>query len=72
MEPTLVIAGRQDVTAGYRDAWHILESYPRATFAVLDRADPWRAAGDAQSPRRPRRRLACTHLPRGTEGLTWS
>lgn len=24
---------------GYRDAWDILESYPRATFAVLDRAD---------------------------------
>ena len=24
---------------GYRDAWDILESYPRATFVVLDRAD---------------------------------
>jgi hypothetical protein len=23
---------------GYRDAWTILERYPRATFAVLDRA----------------------------------
>jgi hypothetical protein len=22
---------------GYRDAWGILEHYPRATFAVLDR-----------------------------------
>jgi pimeloyl-ACP methyl ester carboxylesterase len=38
-EPTLIIAARQDLTVGYRDAWDILESYPRATFAVLDRAD---------------------------------
>ena len=37
--PTLIIAARQDTTVGYRDAWQILESYPRATFAVLDRAD---------------------------------
>ncbi len=37
--PTLIIAGRQDITVGYRDAWEILESYPRATFAVIDRAD---------------------------------
>jgi len=37
--PVLIIAGRQDTTVGYRDAWDILESYPRATFAVLDRAD---------------------------------
>ena len=37
--PVLIIAGRQDTTVGYRDAWEILESYPRATFAVLDRAD---------------------------------
>jgi pimeloyl-ACP methyl ester carboxylesterase len=36
--PTLIIAARQDTTVGYRDAWEILESYPRATFAVLDRA----------------------------------
>jgi pimeloyl-ACP methyl ester carboxylesterase len=37
--PVLIVAGRQDTTVGYRDAWDILESYPRATFAVLDRAD---------------------------------
>jgi len=37
-KPTLVITARQDTTAGYRDAWDILESYPRATFAVIDRA----------------------------------
>ena len=36
--PTLVIAGRQDHVVGYRDAWNFLENYPRATFAVLDRA----------------------------------
>ncbi len=38
-EPTLIIAGRQDLVVGYRDAWSILESYPRGTFAVIDRAD---------------------------------
>ncbi|MBL6651650.1 MAG: alpha/beta hydrolase [Reyranella sp.] len=38
-EPTLIVAARQDITVGYRDAWTILESYPRATFAVIDRAD---------------------------------
>jgi pimeloyl-ACP methyl ester carboxylesterase len=38
-EPTLIIAARQDMVVGYRDAWTILESYPRATFAVVDRAD---------------------------------
>jgi pimeloyl-ACP methyl ester carboxylesterase len=38
-KPTLIVAGRQDTTVGYRDAWEILESYPRATFAVMDRAD---------------------------------
>ena len=36
--PTLILAGRQDAEGGYADAWHILENYPRATFAVLDRA----------------------------------
>lgn len=37
--PTLIITGRQDEVVGYRDAWSIVENYPRATFAVLDRAD---------------------------------
>jgi pimeloyl-ACP methyl ester carboxylesterase len=36
--PTLIIAGRQDTVVGYRDAYTILESYPRATFAIVDRA----------------------------------
>jgi len=37
-KPTLIIAGRQDWIVGYRDAWEIIEQYPRATFGVLDRA----------------------------------
>jgi len=36
--PTLIVTGRQDFVAGYRDAWEILENYPRGTFVVLDRA----------------------------------
>ena len=36
--PVLILVGRQDAFVGYRDAWQILEKYPRATFAVLDRA----------------------------------
>jgi len=35
---TLILTGRQDASVGYRDAWEILENYPRSTFAVLDRA----------------------------------
>ena len=36
--PSLIITGRQDSVVGYRDAWQILENYPRGTFAILDRA----------------------------------
>ena len=36
--PTLIVTGRQDSIVGYRDAWKILENYPRGTFAVLDRS----------------------------------
>lgn len=36
--PALIIAGRQDAVVGYRDAFGIIENYPRATFAVLDMA----------------------------------
>jgi len=36
--PTLMLMGRQDSVCGYQDAWEILESYPRGTFVVLDRA----------------------------------
>jgi len=37
-KPTLFLMGRQDSCVGYKDAWNILDNYPRATFAVLDRA----------------------------------
>jgi pimeloyl-ACP methyl ester carboxylesterase len=36
--PALIVTGRQDSLCGYRDAWILLDNYPRATFAVLDRA----------------------------------
>jgi pimeloyl-ACP methyl ester carboxylesterase len=36
--PTLFVMGRQDCMVGYRNAWEILENYPRGTFAVLDRS----------------------------------
>lgn len=36
--PALLVMGRQDSICGYHDAWNILENYPRATFAILDRA----------------------------------
>ncbi|TQS26094.1 alpha/beta fold hydrolase [Microbispora sp. KK1-11] len=36
--PTLIVAGRQDATVGYAGAWDLVERYPRATYAVLDRA----------------------------------
>ncbi|MGZ3674854.1 MAG: alpha/beta fold hydrolase [Ktedonobacterales bacterium] len=36
--PTLILTARQDHICGYRDAWDLLDNYPRATFAVLDRA----------------------------------
>ena len=34
--PSLFLLGRQDHMVGYRDAWKIIESYPRATIAILD------------------------------------
>jgi pimeloyl-ACP methyl ester carboxylesterase len=37
-KPTLILTGRQDTHVGYKDAWNVLEKYPRATFAVLDRS----------------------------------
>ena len=36
--PTLILTARQDHLCGYRDAWDLLDNYPRATFTVLDRA----------------------------------
>jgi len=36
--PALIIAGRQDSNCGYSGAWDLLNNFPRATFALLDRA----------------------------------
>ena len=37
-KPSLIMMGRQDNMVGYRDAWGLIENFPRATFALLDRA----------------------------------
>ncbi len=37
-KPALFLVGRQDHVVGYEDAWNLLEQYPRATFAVLDKS----------------------------------
>ncbi|HDK7173491.1 TPA: alpha/beta hydrolase [Clostridium botulinum] len=37
-KPTLILLGKQDSCVGYKDAWNILNNFPRATFAVVDRA----------------------------------
>jgi pimeloyl-ACP methyl ester carboxylesterase len=37
-KPTLMLTGRQDSVVGYQDLWKIIKVYPRATFAVLDKA----------------------------------
>jgi pimeloyl-ACP methyl ester carboxylesterase len=36
--PTLIVTARQDHLCGFRDAWDLIDRFPRATFAVLDRA----------------------------------
>ena len=36
--PVLILAGRQDATAGYTGPCELVEHYPRSTLAVLDRA----------------------------------
>lgn len=36
--PSLFLLGLQDSVVGYKDAFKILDNYPRATFAVLDKA----------------------------------
>lgn len=37
--PSLIVAGRHDTHVGYRDAWRLVAKLPRASFAVLDRAE---------------------------------
>lgn len=34
--PTLIMTGRQDNVVGYKDAYALLEKYPRASYFVLD------------------------------------
>lgn len=36
--PVLFLLGRQDSVVGYRDVWRIIENYPHASLAILDRA----------------------------------
>ena len=36
--PALIVTGRQDSIVGYAGQWDLIEHYPRAAFAVLDRA----------------------------------
>ena len=37
-KPTLFLLGRHDAEVGYRDALKAIENFPRATFAILDKA----------------------------------
>ncbi|MDN4526077.1 alpha/beta fold hydrolase [Fictibacillus fluitans] len=37
-KPALFFTGRQDAVVGYKDHWDILDQFPRASFAILDRA----------------------------------
>lgn len=37
-KPALFLLGRQDSVVGYRDALKVIEHFPRATFAVIDKA----------------------------------
>ena len=37
-QPALVVLGRQDNVLGFNDQWRAMGQWPRATFAVLDRA----------------------------------
>ena len=37
-KPTLFLLGRYDFEVGYHDALKVIENYPRATYAILDKA----------------------------------
>ena len=37
-KPALILMGRQDSIVGYKDAFNILDNYPRATFSIIDGA----------------------------------
>jgi pimeloyl-ACP methyl ester carboxylesterase len=36
--PALILNGRQDAQTGYADVLALIESFPRGTFAILDRS----------------------------------
>ncbi|MTI70097.1 MAG: alpha/beta hydrolase [Firmicutes bacterium] len=38
-KPVTILTGRQDQVVGYRDAYNILDNYPRASYIVLDRGN---------------------------------
>ena len=38
LKPVLIVCGTQDDMTGYRDAWKLMDIFPRATYAVLDRS----------------------------------
>jgi len=37
-QPSLFLLGKQDAVVGYKDAFDLIELFPRATFSILDRA----------------------------------
>lgn len=37
-KPSLILTGRQDSMTGYKDPWRLLDNYPHASYAALDRA----------------------------------
>jgi pimeloyl-ACP methyl ester carboxylesterase len=37
-KPSLILTGRQDCLVGYRDAWKMMNNYPRSSFVVMDLA----------------------------------
>lgn len=37
-KPALILTGRQDCLVGYRDAWKLIDNYPRSGFVILDMA----------------------------------
>ncbi|WP_061996413.1 alpha/beta hydrolase [Clostridium sp. ATCC 25772] len=38
IKPTTMLVGRQDAIVGYKDAFEMLDDFPRATFAVIDKS----------------------------------
>ncbi|MEJ2278205.1 MAG: alpha/beta hydrolase [Candidatus Lokiarchaeota archaeon] len=36
--PALILTGRQDSSVGFKDAWSLIDRFPRASFVALDKA----------------------------------